>query len=176
MHQETHSPSATAKSDLMLLLLLFLLLFSAGGLMRLARAYAAWTSIVLFLGVVGLMFVLYRRRLVSYRYTLCYQAPEEDAYGDLPMLPFPLHSLTLERTTSGKPNEMETIPLSDILALGDDGPTFTAPAPTRTQTFARNKKEAIPLIYRRGGETVRAWFAPSPELLALLKAQLEAHD
>ncbi len=176
MRQESHSPNATAMSDLMLLLLLFALLFSAGGLMRLARSYAAWTSIVLFLAVVGLMFVLYRRRLVSYRYTLCYQAPEEDAFGDLPKLPFPLHTLTLERTTSGKTNEMETILLSDILALGDDGPVSTFPAPVRTLRFARNKKQALPLTYRHGDETVLALFAPSPELLALLKAQLQVRD
>lgn len=168
MHQETHSPNATSKTDLLLAIGLFAAACLAGVIMRLARALSPWAALLLFLLVAVGVYFLYRMRLRSFRYTLCYRNPEEDAedFGDLPPLPYPLHSLTLERLSSGKTDEILTLRTKDLLTLHETLPSQDA------KPFALRRKGAVLVSYRQDGEVKRLFFSPSPELMELIENEM----
>ena len=114
MLQERNEKPTTKGRDLLLVVGLILLAILLRLIMNAAAAYT-WGGIVqlgAFVLLIGVAFLLYKKRLSSYRYTLYYQEPPADAldaYGEPLRNPYPTGTLVaapdgqMVKNTTGNP-------------------------------------------------------------------------
>lgn len=181
MLQETSdNGKRSSRNDLILCVVLVLFIIFAklisDAVRSLPSPYAGIGQLAIFLGIVGLCYLIYRKVLCSYRYTLIYAAPSEDdldAFGKPKVWPHPLGSLTIERMVGDKgklyaqiqPQEYKAILAPGILAKED----------AKKQCFTvLAKKSAHQLLYVQDGKTYLAYFSPSPEMAEKLSGVMES--
>lgn len=171
MYQESvDRMKGTAKSDTLLFILLVLFFIFAGTaatvLRKTLESDIPLYALAVLLG--GMIYLIYRLRIVGYRYTVFYKEPETeydarfDDYITHEDYPYPVGTLVFERTVSAKGTILEVVKHDEILRLLDAGAEYDS---DEEFVYAPCKKEkASSIVIHRDNRTVRIYFTPSPEL------------
>lgn len=171
----------TKKTDTLLFVLLIVFFFSAGTAASFLKAYfGSNIPLYVFAAVLGvLIVVIYRLRIVGFRYTVFYKEPEPeydarfDDYITHEDYPYPVGTLVIERTSSAKGEIIEVINSADIIALLEPGEEYRAD--TELSCSPRKNERSRSLVFKRGEGTVRMFFTPSDEFIEHLNSIREEH-
>ena len=125
MYQETNGGNATKKQDLLLFFGLLALVILARMLMNAVSSipHGSILQIPLFIGLILVCLMIYKKRLCSYRYTLFNMEPEEgdlDQYGNQRRNPYPLGTLVFEQFSGGKGRIVDTVAPGEMQAIVTD--------------------------------------------------------
>lgn len=183
MHQESVDRlNNSAKSDLLLLIALIVAFFALGGVFTALKNLldSSIPQYIFVILVVVAAYLIYRFRLLGYRYTLFYKAPEpeyDERFGEMMLhedYPYPVGTLVIERIVSAKGTILNVIAREEMRCLiqaGEACPEEYSNAQPINRTFAKQDKAAS-LIFRRENKNYRLYFSASAELVSLLRAQL----
>ena len=170
-----------SKFDLFLFISLIVLFFGGGAIM-LALEKALASSIpryVFFACALAVLFVIYRVRIVGYRYTVFYEAPKpvyDPRFDDMMLhedYPYPVGTLVFERIVSAKGTILFTVDRSEIVALALPGEAAGDFTEDQSLNLACQKEqESHSLYFRKDGKLIRLYFAPDEEFLACLEKAL----
>ena len=180
MLQERNEKSTTKGRDLLLVIGLILLAILMRLIMNAASNYA-WGGFVqlgAFVLLIAAAFLLYKKRLSSYRYTLYYKDPPADAldaYGEPLRNPYPTGTLVAERMLGDKVKSAEVILPGEMRALVKPGAGSIGIISQETDR-AKGKchKAAHRLFFAQGGNLYQLVFHPSEEMVRLLDAIIAA--
>ncbi len=189
MLQERNEKPTTKGRDLLLVIGLILLAILMRLIMNAAAAYA-WGGIVqlgAFVLLIAAAFLLYKKRLSSYRYTLYYKDPPADAldaYGEPVRNPYPTGTLVAERMLGDKVKSAEVILPGEMRALVPPGTgaigfiseeTDRAKGKCHKAVLTVNAPStAYSLFFTQNGNMYRLLFHPSEEMVRLLDAIIAA--
>ena len=180
MYQQSVDRShGSSRSDLILLIGLIVAFFATGAVVfviennlgsKLPRdIFIARALITLYL--------IYRLRLVGYRYTVFFKEPEPvyDPRFDEMMLhedyPYPVGTVVFERIVSAKGSVLLTVDRSDIVALTAPGGASPAGEVLRTIDLSCTKQaKAYSLYFKDETGLTRVLFAPDSEFLTGLES------
>ena len=184
MLQERNEVHSTKTIDLLLIVALLLIATLARFLVNAASAvgWGGVVQLVVFVLMIGLCFLLYKKRLSSYRYTLYYKEPdpeELDAFGQPVRNPYPTGTLIAERMLGDKVKSAEIILPKDMVALLKPGASAIgiilpdsgekAPKLHDAVVTTGRKATAHSLIFHQNRNYYRLVFHPSQEMAQLLK-------
>ena len=163
MYQESNTSNSGKKADLLLFAGLVALLLVARFLLSLIHALGLGAlQLVVFIGLVAVCFIVFKKRFCTYRYTLFHKEPEEgelDAYGNQQTLAMPLGTFIIEQTSGSRGGIVANI------GPGDKKPPL----------YGNGKREnAHILLYRADGKTKALAFCPSKELEGMLNEIIAA--
>lgn len=189
MLQERNEKSTTKGRDLLLVIGLILLAILMRLIMNAASNYA-WGGFVqlgAFVLLIAAAFLLYKKRLSSYRYTLYYKDPPADAldaYGEPLRNPYPTGTLVAERMLGDKVKSAEVILPGEMRALVKPGAgsigiisqeTARAKGKCHKAVLTVNSQAtAHRLFFAQGGNLYQLVFHPSEEMVRLLDAIIAA--
>lgn len=189
MLQERNEKSTTKWRDLLLVIGLILLAILMRLIMNAASNYA-WGGFVqlgAFVLLIAAAFLLYKKRLSSYRYTLYYKDPPADAldaYGEPLRNPYPTGTLVAERMLGDKVKSAEVILPGEMRALVKPGAgsigiisqeTARAKVKCHKAVLTVNSQAtAHRLFFAQGGNLYQLVFHPSEEMVRLLDAIIAA--
>lgn len=183
MLQERNEVRSSKGGDLLLIAGLILVILLVRLAMN-AMASFAWggvAQLALFGLLIALCFLLYKKRLCAYRYTLYYQDPpagELDEFGEQAKNPCPTGTLVAERMMGDKTKSAEVIPPGDMIGLFGPGPLGAILAPEEGGKAPKLHKAVLTtgpmqtahsLVFKQGGNYYRLVFHPSEEMARLLK-------
>lgn len=191
MYQETNGGNATKKQDLLLFFGLLALAVFARMLMNAVSSipHGDILQIPVFIGLIAVCLLIYRKRLSSYRYTLFNREPEEDdldQYGNRRSNPYPLGTLVFEQLSGGKGKIVETVAPGEMRAIvtgdatagcagAEEDPEALQAALKKAAVLCTGKKDgASTLIFRRGGKYQAIAFKPSRELVRMIEEIIAA--
>ena len=184
MLQERNEARSTKGKDLLLVGAIILLAVLARLVLNAASSlsWGGFLQLGTFVLLVGLCFLLYKKRLSSYRYTLYYKEPDPeavDAFGQPIENPYPTGTLVAERMLGDKTKSIEVILPGEMVALvepeggsigiilpeaGDKPPKIHDAVVTTGR-----KDTAYSLIFQQNRNYYRLVFHPSQEMAQLLK-------
>ncbi|MBO4384053.1 MAG: hypothetical protein J5854_01365 [Clostridia bacterium] len=172
MHQESVDKlKGTVKSDTVLFVLLIVFFFFAGSAATFLKAkFGSNLPLYVFAAVLGgLIILVYRLRIVGFRYTVFYKEPEPeydprfDDYITHEDYPYPVGTVLIERTSSAKGQIVEVISKDEIERLLEPGDEFAADE-ERSYSPSKNERSRS-LIVKRDGKTIRIYLALSDEFV-----------
>lgn len=189
MLQERNEKPTTKGKDLLLVIGLVLLAVVLRLIMNAAAGYA-WGGFVqlgAFVLLIALAFLLYKKRLSSYRYTLYYQEPPADAldaYGEPLRNPYPTGTLVAERMLGDKVKSAEVILPGEMRALVKPGAGAIGLISEETDRAKGKCHKAVVtvnaqatahrLFFVQEGKVYQLVFHPSEEMVRLLDAIIAA--
>lgn len=172
--QSVDRAHGSAKSDLVLLILLILAFFGIGAIVfyleaKLDSRIPRYAFIVLALAA---LYLIYRLRLVGYRYTVFFKEPEpvyDPRFDDMMLhedYPYPVGTVVFERIVSANGSVILAISKENIVAFRAPGePEFDGVG--TVHDFSCTKRDnAYSLYYRDAGSLSRVLFAPDEEFIA----------
>lgn len=183
MHQESVDRSNnSSKSDLLLLIVLIVAFFAVGGaFMALKRLLDSSVPQYIFVVLVlAAVYLIYRIRLIGYRYTFFYKAPEpeyDERFGEMMIhedYPYPLGTLVIERIVSAKGTILNVIARDEmrcLLEAEETCPQEYSSAEPISRAFVKPDK-AVSLIFCHDAKYYRLYFSASAELISLLRDEL----
>lgn len=186
MYQESNTSNSGKKADLLLFVGLVALLLVARFLLSLIQALGLGAlQLVVFIGLVAVCFIVFKKRFCTYRYTLFHKEPEEgelDAYGNQQTLAMPLGTFIIEQTSGSRGGIVANIGPGDMLQLiapsaGTIGIIGSGNDPSlkKPPLYGNGKREnAHILLYRADGKTKALAFCPSKELEGMLNEIIAA--
>ncbi len=184
MYQQSVDRSGgSSKKDLLLFGLLILLFFLLGSVMLyLENTFKSMIPRYVFIGMVLVgLYLIYRLRLIGYRYTVFFKEtdpiyePRLDASGPIES-PYPVGTVIFERIISAKGTILLTLNVSDIIGI-ERCENESAPVKKDVLNVCAGKKLDKYLIsYRKGGTTAFVLFNPDAEFLAHLHEAMEAEN
>ncbi|MCR5611990.1 MAG: hypothetical protein K6F68_09220 [Clostridiales bacterium] len=181
MHQESVDKlKGTMRSDTLLFILLIVFFFFAGSIATFLKAkFCSNIPLYVFAAVLGALIILvYKLRIVGYRYTVFYKEPEPeydprfDDYTTHEDYPYPVGTILIERTSSAKGEIVEIISKNEIVKFLEPGEEYAADEELRYSPAKKEKSRS--LILNRNGKTVRMYFTPSDEFKKYVESMLEA--
>lgn len=182
--QSVDRSRGTAKSDLWLFIALVAGFFAIGSVVvYLGKLFSSSIPRYVFIGIVlAALYLIYRLRLIGYRYTIFYKEAEpvyDPRFDDMIMhedYQYPVGTIVFERIVSAKGNILLTIDKKDIIALVAPGEAFSPEgAVAHSADYSCTKIEkAHSLYFMRSGELCRVLFAPDAEFLNCFKQMNEA--
>ncbi len=181
MYQESDDRiSGGKKLDLLLFVLLLVGFFLIGGVATYLRsAFDSPLPIYIFVAVIAVMlYVIYRVRILGYRYTVFYKEPEPeydprfDDYMIHEDYPYPIGTIVIERTVSAKGTIVEKFSISEVKAFLKPDEDYSADE--ELICCSHGRKKAHSLIVERGGKTLRIYIHPSDELAGIITDMLAA--
>ena len=186
MFQESVDRShGSSKSDLILFLVLIAAFFTVGAIVFwLENKFGSSIPRYVFIAaVLAALYIVYRLRIVGYRYTVFYEAPKPvyDARFDDMMLhedyPYPVGTIVFERIVSAKGTVLLTVDKSEIECLLKPGETSPGLSPDAVYNLAcRKAEQAHSLFFRKDGRLVLVLFDPSEEFLGYVGRIITGSD
>lgn len=181
--QSVDRAGGSTKNDLLLFGLLILLFFLLGSIMLyLENTFKSMIPRYVFIGLVltGL-YLIYRLRLIGYRYTVFFREtdpiyePKLDATVPIES-PYPVGTVIFERIISAKGTILLTLNVSDIIGI-EKYENESAPIKKDVLNVCAGKKLDKYLIsYRKGGTTAFVLFNPDAEFITHLHEAMEAEN
>lgn len=179
MYQESVDKSGnSSKADVILLILLIVSFFLVGSIaLYLEKVFSSSAPRYIFIGVVLIaVYLIYRTRLIGFRYTIFYKEPEavyDPRFDDMIIhedYPYPVGTIIFERIVSAKGTILLTLTDQELVAAVDPGADASAYGEVRdTYNFSRTKPEkSHSLIYRKDGKLCRLYFSPDREFLGYI--------
>lgn len=182
--QSVDRSRGTAKSDLMLFVWLVVGFFAVGSVvLYLEKLFSSNIPRYVFIGIaLAALYLIYRIRLVGYRYTIFYKEAEpvyDPRFDDMILhedYQYPVGTIVFEHISSAKGNILLTVDRNDIIALVAPGESFNAPSPiAHTADYSCTKAEkAHTLYFKKDGEACSVRFAPDAEFLDCYRIMLGA--
>lgn len=170
MYQESDDKLKGSKlTDTVLFIALIAFFFIAGGLATAMRAKFDTPLPLYAVAIVfaGLIYLVYRLRIVGWRYTVFYKEPEPEydpRFGEEIIhedYPYPVGTVVIEKTVSAKGEILAVIKREELEALLEPGEQYNA---DQEAVLGPKKKEASSsVVFSRDGKTYRAYFTPSAE-------------
>lgn len=182
MYQQSVDRSgASPKKDLLLFGLLILLFFLLGSVMLyLENTFKTMIPRYVFIGlVIAGLYLIYRLRLVGYRYTVFYEEtdpiyePRLDASVPIES-PYPVGTVIFERIISAKGTILLTLNSSDIIGIEKYENETTPVKKNLLDVCAGKKSDKYLISYLKNGTTAFVLFNPDAEFLAHLHEAMKA--
>lgn len=157
MYQQSVDRShGSAKSDLVLFIVLIAAFFTVGAIAVMLENHfdsriPRYVFIVL---VLAALYLVYRLRLVGYRYTVFYETPKavyDERFGEEIVhedYPYPVGTLVFERIVSAKGTIIFTIDRKDIEAFLASGENYDEPVEREYDLSCTKREKARRLIFR----------------------------
>lgn len=180
MYQESDDKiKGSARKDTILVIALIAAFFVIGGIFTALKAkYDSDLPIYVFAALAALcVYLVYRIRIVGYRYTVFYKEPEPeydarfDDYITHEDYPYPVGTFVAERTSSAKGTIIETVSADEMIALLPPGAEYAADGELICSSHKKSASHS--LVYKREGRTVRMYIAPSEELIGHINEIME---
>lgn len=180
MYQESDDKlRGSAGSDTFILIMLIAIFFIAGAIAAFLRAKFDSPLPMYIAGVVfaGILYLVYRLRLVGWRYTVFYEEPkpEYDPRFDEEIIhedyPYPVGTVVIERIVSAKGEIAAVIDSSEISAILEPG--ASAECGEELVFGPRKKEKSSSLLVTRDGKTTRIYFTPSERFLSYVRGLTE---
>lgn len=181
MHQEsTDRMKGTTVSDTVLFIVLIVFFFFAGSIATFLKVkFESNIPLYVFAGVLGgLILLIYKLRLVGYRYTIFYKEPEpefDERFNDYIThedYPYPVGTIVIESISSAKGKVLEVISRDEIKEFLEPGEERTADSVLDYSPI--NNKKSRSLIISRGGKTIRVYMNASDDFKKYVAAVMEA--
>ena len=182
MLQEVYqSDKSTPKGDLLLVFVLLALFVFARYIAVFLRSLpmGGVLQLLLFAGLMAFVYYIYKTRLISYRYTLTYEALDPDKsemFGEDVANPYPLGSLLIERMSGSRGKPLELILPQEyeaLLAPDEKAPLAQSEKRKALNMTSQSKKRACRLLFKRDQESFCAYFSPSSEMAARMKEMIK---
>ena len=176
MYQESHDKmNGSSKTDTIIFIALIVFFLIAGTLATVLRSKLSSNVPLYALAAVfaGLIYIIYRLRIVGWRYTVFYSEPQTeydprfDDYITHEDHPYPVGTVVFERTVSAKGEILAVIKKEEMISLLEPG--MDAAADEEFTYCTANKSAAHSLLIRQEGKTRRVYFTPSEEFITHLK-------
>lgn len=181
--QSVDRSRGTAKSDLMLFVWLVVGFFAVGAVvLYLEKLFSSSIPRYVFIGIaLAALYLIYRLRLVGFRYTVFYKEAEpvyDPRFDDMILhedYKYPVGTIVFERIVSAKGAILLTVDKKDILALTAPGEAFSLDSSiAHSADYSCTKSEkAHSLYFKKDGDVCRVLFAPDAEFLCCYKKMLE---
>lgn len=181
MYQESDDKLKGGKlMDTVLFIALIAFFFIAGGLATAMRAKFDTPLPLYAVAVIfaGLIYLVYRLRIVGWRYTVFYKEPEAEydpRFGEEIMhedYPYPVGTVVIEKTVSAKGEILAVIKREELIALLEPGANY---AVDEEAVLGPKKKEvSSSIVFCREGRTYRAFFTPSEEFKGHVREIIDA--
>ncbi len=178
MYQQSVDRShGSSKSDLILLLVLVAAFFSAGAIVfALESRFTTRLPRYIFIGAVLLcLYLVYRLRLVGYRYTVFYEAPKpvfDEKLGETIIhedYPYPLGTVVFERIVSAKGTKLFAVDRTDIIRFAKPGEACPeAEGADVIDLSCRRADQAHALVINKDGRRVKVLIDPDEEFARYL--------
>lgn len=170
MYQESDDKlKGSSKTDTFIFIALVVFFLIAGTVATVLRSKLS-TDIPLYALAAlfgGLLYLVYRLRIVGWRYTVFYKEPETeydprfDEYITHEDHPYPVGTLVFEKTVSAKGQIMEVVKKEELKALLEPGEEYAADS---ERVLGPRKKElSSSVVFERDGKVCRIYFTPSEE-------------
>ena len=181
MYQQSVDRShGSSKSDLLLFIVLIAAFFAVGAVVLfLENKFASRIPRYVFIGLVlTALYLVYRLRLIGYRYTVFYEEPKpvyDERFGEMMLhedYPYPVGTIVFERIVRAKGTVMYTVGAKDVKALlkpGEEPVGFGDEART-VNVSCRKAADAYSVLFDNGGKPIRLYFDPDAEFLSHLSA------
>ena len=179
MYQEsTDKLKGTVRSDTLLFVLLIVFFLFAGTIATVLKTKFDSNIPLYVLAIVvgGLMILIYRLRIVGWRYTVFYKEPEPeydarfDDYITHEDYPYPVGTIVFERTSSAKGEIVEVVSCDEIVAFLEPGAEYSADEEVYYCPARAEKSRS--LVFERGGKKVRIFFCPTDKFVGLVESIL----
>lgn len=130
--------------------------------------------LVLFALIAG-CYIIYRKRLCSYRYTIYFEQPKEgepDAFGNVQTTqPYPLGTMLFERMIANKGRLYEAVRYDEFVALIVPGETYSEKI--NLLNYAKltvySNKTAYTLVFRRKDKLYGIYFHPDAKFIDCMR-------
>lgn len=181
MHQESVDKlKGTAKSDTVLFVILILFFVFAGAIATFLKTkFGSNIPLYVFAALLGgLMVLIYRLRIVGFRYTVFYKAPEPeydarfDDYITHEDYPYPLGTIVIERTSSAKGQILEVIKKEELIRVLEPGAEYEADVVLLCSP--KKQENSRSLIFRRDKKVYRLYLDASDEFKKYAESILES--
>ena len=180
MYQEsTDKLNGSGRKDAVIFIVLIVFFLFAGTIATVLKAkFDSNVPLYVMAAVFGaLLYIVYRLRIVGWRYTVFFKEPEPeyDARFDDYIIhedyPYPVGTVVIERTVSAKGEILAVIPKEDIIALLEPGEEH---ASDQEAVCGPGKKEKLSsIVYVKDGKTLRIFFKPSDEFKGFVRGIME---
>jgi hypothetical protein len=179
MFQESVDRShGSSKFDLFLFLILVAAFFGIGAVVLLLESsiHSTIPRYVFIALVLVCVYLVYRYRLIGYRYTVFFEEPKpvyDPRFDDMMIhedYPYPVGTVVFERIVSAKGVILLTVDKSEIekiLKPGEEPSNASVDGATNNIACRKNAK-AHCMYYRKDGKLNRLYFDPSNEFLGYL--------
>jgi len=182
MHQETNERKSTKGGDILLVVALIALIVFARVLLNAIKSlpFAGVAQLFVFAGLIAACFLVYKRRLSSYRFTVFNSEPAEgdlDEFGEQRKNPYPLGTFIAERMVGDKGRIMDIVSPAEMTALLAPGESLSGAEarPAQRAFLSVDKRQtAHTLVYRRSGRLYSIAFHPSEKLACILREIIRA--
>lgn len=181
MYQESDDKiRGTSRKDIVLFILLILAFFAIGTAATVLKNHFDNALPMYVFALLGglCVYIIYRVRILGYRYTVFYKEPEPeydarfDDYITHEDYPYPVGTVVIERTVSAKGDILAVIKREELIALLDAGEDCE---PCEEVVYGPRKKEKCSsLIVERDGVRSRIYFTPSDEFKGYVRSILES--
>ena len=181
MYQESSDKlNGSGRSDALIFIALIVFFMIAGTLATVLRAKLGSNVPLYALAVVfgALLYVVYRLRIVGWRYTVFYKEPEPeydarfDDYITHEDYPYPVGTVVIERTVSAKGEILAVIAKDELVALLEPGEA--ASCDDEAVCGPKPKEKSCSIVYKHEGKTLRIYFTPTEEFKAHVRSIMEA--
>lgn len=176
MFQESDDKlKGTARSDTAIFIALIAAFFLIGGVAtalktRFDSPLPIYAAAAIF---AGLIYLIYKLRIVGWRYTVFYKEPEPeyDPRFDEEIIhedyPYPVGTVVIEKTVSAKGEILAVIKREELVALLEPGESFEADE--EAVLGPRKREVSSSIVFRREGKLYRAFFTPSDQFKELVR-------
>ncbi len=174
MYQQSVDRSGnSAKKDMWLFILLLILFFLFGAVMLyLENLLKSRIPRYVFIGLIlAALYLIYRRRLIGFRYTVFYKElepvydPRFDAVKPVESYPYPVGTVIFERIVSAKGSILLKLDAKDIISIEPCRIDDKSNNADVLNVYAGKKINAYKLTYRKDGSAACVIFNPDEEFL-----------
>lgn len=185
MYQQSVDRShGSSKSDLILFLVLIVAFFTVGAIaLYLEGVFSSRLPRYIFIGLVlAALYLVYRLRLVGYRYTVFYEEPKpvyDERFGEEIVhedYPYPVGTLVFERIVSAKGTILFTIDKNDILEFLAPGEKPREAVEFEYDLSCTKREKAHTLVFTAGDAKTALYFDPDDEFSAHVKTIMSMAD
>ena len=180
--QSTDRSHGSARSDLILFIALVAAFFTVGAVvLYLENKFSSRLPRYIFIAaVLGCLFLVYKFRLVGYRYTVFYEAPRpvyDEKLGETIIhedYPYPLGTVVFECIVSAKGTIVYAVDRKDIKAFlkpGESAAEFNFDKELNLSCIKAEKAHA--LIFEKDGKLIKVLFDPDEEFLGHLNTIMD---
>ncbi|MDO5112656.1 MAG: hypothetical protein Q4E65_10155 [Clostridia bacterium] len=182
LQERLDNDKSTPKSDLILVIALLFLIIFARYILVLLRSlpYGGMWQLLILAGLIYAAYMVYKKRLIGYRYTLTYEEPaadDLDAFGERRSNPYPLGSFLVERMVADKGKVYEAVSADEYIALLAPGEAAQAlPADKKIKTLYLTimpRATAHTLLFQRENTVYKLLFSPSAKFADTFQTMLK---
>lgn len=175
MHEEmTQSDRSSKKRDTILVIVLIAAIIFANAATSYLSQYMSHyiPQGLTILMLLGLVYYVYKMRIVSYGYVFVYREPDPeediDEFGNPLKFPYPAGTFAFAYLVSVKASKVYTVDMKDVLGIfAPDEPLPDGEYLYKVMTSAK-KQNSYKLLSKSDGTATCWYFSPSKELAELL--------